>query len=203
MRLSDRGPEYYTIQSPGADDERRILQAIPAIGDLPDGVKAQAVTAWHTVWRSSSHARLDQLPYSLDAPSYSLVQHTMDVVSAGRVLERFASDRWGCAVDSSQLLATLILHDVDKPLLYSWQDGKITLSAAGRDIPHGVLGGMLLQQLGVDPAVVGPVATHAVYSPWHGTSVIAWLLHYADFFCADHVMRAEGQRPFYQPKPHV
>ena len=194
--------EYYKIHSPSQEEEERIGAALPVISRVPDGVRAQVVTAWCTVWRSSPYRSLERFPYSLDVPAYSLIQHTLEVVEIGEGLAGFARRRWGTKVDEAQLLATLVLHGVDKPLLYAEGEYGVVLSETGRDIPHGVLGSLLLQQLGLDGAIVGPVATYAIYSPWHGSSAAAWVLHYADFFCADHVMRDAGKRPFYPPKAY-
>ena len=92
------------------------------------------------------------------------------------------------------MLPILILHDVDKPLL-SDPRGKTSLA---KRMPHGVVGAMLLRDLGFDQRIVETVATHATDAPFHGDTAEAHVLHYADLFAADHALRAQGLVPFYR-----
>jgi hypothetical protein len=54
---------------------------------------------------------------------------------------------------------------------------------------------MLLKDLGFPHEVVTTVATHAADAPFHGSNLAAYVLHYADMFATDHVMRMKGIKP--------
>ena len=190
--------QFYEIQKLSDEGRRMLLERLPELELLPSKLRDAALVAWNSSVLSSSHADYDGLPFSQAVPAYSLLQHVQEVTQCGLLLSEFAQRRWGTTVDPDVLLSVLLLHDVDKPLLYEISGSSARLSAGAGAVPHGVLGAMLLRELGFCDAVVAIVATHAVYSPFHSDQVEGWILHYADLFAADHVMRANGLTPFYQ-----
>jgi len=120
---------------------------------------------------------------------------------AGVDLARRAAADWGKVVDNDILLPILILHDVDKPLMYVRESpDKVGYSQLARELQHGVVGAMLLKDLGLPHIVVSTVATHAGNSPFHGRNFEAYVLHYADYFATDHAIMLEGddKEPYYQ-----
>ena len=68
------------------------------------------------------------------------------------------------------------------------------------ELPHGVIGAMLLTELGFAHTVVSTVAAHATNTPLHGRNLEAHVLHYADLFAADHAFRTIGGTPLYLRK---
>ena len=70
-------------------------------------------------------------------------------------------------------------------------------TALYHELPHGVIGAMLLKELGFPHTVVSTVATHATNAPFHGRNPEAHVLHYADLFAADHAFRVMGETPLY------
>lgn len=159
-------------------------------------VRTRIVTAWVSAWKSSSHAGLGDMPFN-PGPFFPLAKHVNQVTRAGVDLGRRAETDWGMALDWDEMMSILILHDVDKPLLYVRQDGEYVTSALSRELPHGVVGAMLLKELGFSHLVVSTVATHATNAPFHGATREAHILHYADLFAADHALRMMGRTPFY------
>jgi hypothetical protein len=161
------------------------------------------VTAWVTTWSSSPYGEIDDMPLTPGAPDYKLAHHVNEVTRAGLDLARRAATDWGKTVDNEILVPILILHDVDKPLIYAREPGgKVDYSQLGRELPHGVVGGMLLKELGFPHAVVSTVATHASNAPFHGRNFEAYVLHYADMFAVDHAFMEGGKTPMYQRR-HV
>lgn len=168
---------------------------------MPAGIADRVVTAWVTSWTSSSHATLEEIPFSVHAAAYPLARHVNEVTRAGQALMPVASADWGVELDPAVMLPILILHDVDKPLR-SMRDaaGAVVKTPLAREMPHGVVGAMLLRDLGFDHRVVSTVATHATDAPFHGETAEAHVLHYADLFAADHALKAQGAVPFYRRK---
>lgn len=157
------------------------------------------VTAWVSTWAASPYATLAEMPFTAGV-DYPLERHVNEVTRAGLDLAQRAAADWGETVDPAILVPVLILHDVDKPLMYVRAGDTIGYSSLSRELPHGVVGAMLLRELGFAHRVVSAVATHAGYSPFHAETFEAYVLHYADYFAADHAMRVCGRTPFYQKR---
>ncbi|SEC61477.1 hypothetical protein SAMN05519104_1721 [Rhizobiales bacterium GAS188] len=182
------------------DGERRAqVEAWLAGLDLVSPpVRERIVTGWVSSWMSSPYEALDDMPYSPLAQSYQLKQHINEVTRTGIDLARRAAQEWGERLDFDALVSILTMHDVDKPLLYVRDGGMVSYSRLAKELPHGVVGAMLLKELGFPHLVVSTVATHASNAPFHGSSFEAYVLHYADFFATDHACMREGVTPYYQ-----
>lgn len=155
------------------------------------------VTAWVSSWASSPYETLEAMPFSAGV-DYPLMHHVNEVTRAGMDLAQRAATDWGTTLDRDIVVPILMLHDVDKPLMYVRDGSEIKHSTLYRELPHGVAGAMLLKDLGFPHKVVSTVALHAGNAPYHGSTFEAFLLHYADYFSADHAMMAVGKKPFYQ-----
>jgi hypothetical protein len=164
----------------------------------PD-LRDMIVTAWVSSWSSSPYENLSDMPFAPVA-DYPLERHVNEVTRAGLDLARRAATDWGTSIDNDVLVPILILHDVDKPLMYVRESGTVGYSRLSRELPHGVVGAMLLKELGFSHPVVSAVATHAGYSPFHAETFEGYVLHYADYFAADHAMRVCNKPPFYQKR---
>lgn len=163
----------------------------------PD-VRETIVTAWVSSWSSSPYQELAEMPFSPSAPDYRLEWHVNDVTRTGVDLAKRAAADWGAKIDWDVMMSILILHDVDKPLMYTRDVDGVGYSQLSRELPHGVVGAMLLKELGFPPIVVSTVATHAGNAPFHGSNFEAYVLHYGDYFAADRAMFLAGKTPFYQ-----
>jgi putative nucleotidyltransferase with HDIG domain len=140
------------------------------------------------------------MPFSPIAPDYRLEWHVNDVTRTGVDLAKRAAADWGAKIDWDVMMSILMLHDVDKPLMYSREGGTVGYSQLSKELPHGVVGAMLLKELGFPHIVVSTVATHAGNAPFHGSNLEAYVLHYGDYFAADRAMFLAGKTPFYQKK---
>lgn len=189
----------YTLRAGDTEQRRVVLRAMPRLAGLGAPLRELAVTAWVSAWLSSTHDSLEEMPYSLQAPDYSLLDHTNEVADAGILLADYARARWGASADRDVLLAALLLHDIDKALLYTRLNGAVVSDPARAGLPHGVLGAMLLKEAGLPDKVVTLVGTHTTTSPVKIADPEAWILHYADLFACDHAFRlAPGTIPFFQ-----
>lgn len=188
----------YVIER-GSDNQRDYVENWLYGLDLvsPD-VKDRIVTAWVTAWRSSPYEAIEQMPYSKLAPDYLLYKHVNEVTRTGIDLAKRATADWGMAFDNDVLVPILTLHDVDKPLMYDREGQSVKPSKLSQELPHGVVGAMILKDLDFPHLVVSTVATHASNAPFHGSTPEAFVLHYADYFSSDHALMLQGTQPFYQ-----
>jgi hypothetical protein len=189
----------YTIDSSPGERRTAVSAWLHGLDLVSPPVRERIVTAWVSSWGSSTHAAIGDIPFTVGRRFYPLAEHVNEVTRAGIDLARRAVADWAITLDWDEMMAILILHDVDKPLLYrAAPDGTHEHTRLYRELPHGVPGAMLLKELGFPSIVVSTVATHATNAPFHGDTSEAQILHYADLFAADRAMKAIGERPFYQ-----
>jgi putative nucleotidyltransferase with HDIG domain len=188
----------YRIEHGASNRRSAVAQWLAGLDLVSPEVRERIVTGWVSAWESSPYDTLEDMPYSLNAPEYRLMDHVNEVTRTGIDLARRARAEWGMEFDNDVLVSILVMHDVDKPLMYAREDGRVVASQLSRELPHGVVGAMMLKELGFPHAVVSVVATHAANAPFHGSGIEAYVLHYADFFSTDHAMMLAGTKPFYQ-----
>ena len=189
----------YTIDRSSNQRRQQVRDWLFGLDLVSPAVRDAIVTAWVSSWSSSPSEHLADMPFSPGA-DYPRERQVNEVTRAGMDLARRAAADWGETIDPDILVPVLMLHDVDKPLMYTRAGGAIGYSQLSRELPHGVVGAMLLKELGFPHPVVSAVATHAGYSPFHAETFEGYVLHYADYFAADHAMRVCGKPPFYQKK---
>lgn len=191
----------YTIDRSSNSRRKAVEDWLFGLDLVSPDLREKIVTAWVTTWSSSPYAELADIPYSPGAPHYRLEWHVNDVTRNGLDLAKRAEADWGKRLDVDILVPILILHDVDKPLMYVRQDAhNVKYSTLYHELQHGVAGAMLLKELGFDHTIVSTVALHAGNSPYHGRNHEAYVLHYADYFATDHaIMQEPGEHePYYQ-----
>ncbi len=189
---------FYTIERGRPDKRRAVETAFHGLDLVSAATRDRIVTAWVSSWTSSSHATLEEMPYSPDVQDFPLLSHVNEVIRTGLALADRAEQEWGRRVDPETFVPILVLHDIDKPLIFERRDGVVTFAPLWKQVPHGVIGAMLLRELGFDDLVVATVATHAMNAPFHGSTHEAYLLHYADLFSSDRALSDAGLTPFYQ-----
>ncbi|NOG68822.1 HD domain-containing protein [Roseicella sp. DB1501] len=182
----------------GSNWRRQVVRDwLVGLDPLPEALQERIVTAWVSSWASSTHERLEDMPFSPGSGFYPLMRHVNEVTRAGIDLGRRAAADWGGELPQELLLPILILHDLDKPLLYRREGGGAVHTDLYHELPHGVIGAMMLKELDFPHVVVSTVATHATNAPFHGRNPEAHVLHYADLFAADHAFRSMGETPLY------
>ncbi len=188
----------YEVRQGMASQRQAVADRLAGLDLLSPSIREQVLTAWVSAWSSSPYAALEDMPYSTLAPNLTLMQHVNEVTRTGIELARRAIAEWQDPIDWNTMVSILVLHDIDKPLMFERRDGAVAYTPLARELPHGVVGAMLLKELGFPHVVVSTVATHASNAPFHGRNVEAYILHYADFFATDRACMREGTTPFYQ-----
>lgn len=188
----------FTLTEGTGNQRAAVRNWLAGLQALSPEIAERVITAWVTTWTSSTYAALEDIPFSANAPGYPLMRHVNEVTRAGQALMPRAAEDWGVTLDPEIMLPILILHDVDKPLLSTRDASGVHKTALAKRMPHGVVGAMLLRDLGFDQRIIETVATHATDAPFHGDTAEAHVLHYADLFAADHALRSQGLTPFYR-----
>ncbi len=189
---------YYEI-SEGTDRERdQARELLGPLGNIGGSAEQKIITAWISAWKSSAYQSLADAPYSDHAPEIRLMDHVRDVNHFGIRFAEEARNHWGREYDLEELVCILALHDVDKPLMFTRRGNEVVKSDIAKNIQHGVLGAMILTQLGFSQQIINTVATHAVNSPFHGENFCAFVLNYADMFASDYALMKAGRVPYYQ-----
>jgi putative nucleotidyltransferase with HDIG domain len=187
----------YKIQQGSQADRTTVGNWLPGLDLISNEQRERVITAWVSSWRSSQYSDLSQMPFSSSAPQYPLMDHVVEVGDCGLLLARTSNERWKIQFNYDDLVPILLLHDIDKPLLYIREGDRVVKSDLSKKLPHGVIGAMMLHDLGFSENVVNTVATHSPFSQLHSLNIEAWILHYADLFSADHIFMVTGTTPFY------
>lgn len=187
-------PNQTSPRSTGA-----MTKLIPAIAALKDRCLQESVAAtWAASMAASPYERLDQVPQSPLIPQRGLLDHVNEVNDLAIHSIEVAKRRFELDVDEDLALATAILHDVDKPLIFRF-DGSTFSAAEGTDLAdHGATGAALALQHGVPEAVAALVRVH---SPFASTgmpgTVEGTIVHYADFVANDLACLQVGAEPIH------
>ncbi|WP_417262882.1 HD domain-containing protein [Celeribacter sp.] len=190
----------YQIENPDEKQVALLSEAFPRLVELGGALRDQVLCAWCSVVASSSYDTVFDVPFSHGSTD-RLVDHTNDVVEAGLALNDMAARQWGWEIDRQRLVAILLLHDLDKPLLMDRRAGEDHATPVSLRIPHGVLAAMLLAELGVGEEITAAVATHATHAPLRGPDREVLILHYADLFAADKALLDTDRMPFFRRCP--
>ena len=162
-------------------------------------IREKILTAWVTMWtsgpfRNRALPEIPALPVDID---FSLMQHVNEVTAIGLDLARISEREWKNGIDYEILVPILVLHDVDKPLIYDRIEGHPVEAPIAQKLPHGVPGAMLLNELGFSLTVVHTVCTHSQAMPFQGRNHESFLLHYADYLSVDHAWSKSGRTPMF------
>lgn len=142
----------------------QVISQIPAIEAITDSKLRDSVAlTWACSWRESDYASLQDVLHG--EGSTKLLRHVNGVNAQVDYIAGLAEGTYGLAVDRDLALAAAILHDVDKPLLWTSDgDDKITFRPGRSLRDHGSLGAQLAELCGVPPEVQGIVRGHSPYS---------------------------------------
>jgi putative nucleotidyltransferase with HDIG domain len=174
-----------------------IRKLIPAILEIrTESLRDAVAKSWQAVVAKSPYDSLDDVPQSPVIPDRSLLKHVNEVNDRALYLHDTAVETFGLVVDRDCALATAILHDLDKPLLYRY-DG-VTFSYGdgytGKD--HGAIGAKIAREHGVPESVTELVRVHSPFASvgLPGTPE-GTIVHYADYISNDFASILMGVEP--------
>lgn len=181
-------------------DAAAIRALIPAIEELGDETLRTALTSsWVDALGSSPFNGLDEVPQSPLMVDRSLLDHINEVNRLCLEFVDVAANGFALTVDRDLALATAIVHDVDKPLLFRRSpDGGFAIADERRLDDHGALGAEVLLRNGVSAAIADLVRVH---SPFASTglpgTVEGTIVHYSDFVANDLACHQTGASPIH------
>lgn len=164
-----------------------LSRTVPAAQSLGSPALRKAVLeTWAASLERSPYASLEASPQAPHMPTRSLLLHVNEVNARAIGLSEIATKEYGLAHDSDVALATAILHDVDKPMIYRW-DGEHFTYADGRTLrDHGAVGAELCVEHGVPLEIAEMVRHHSAFaSEGLPGTVEGTIVHYADFVSND------------------
>lgn len=193
-----------TVPGSNAVSIGTVIDQIPAIGELEDDALRECVAAtWSEAVRRSPYT-LQQTPQSPLMVDRALLLHVNEVNELAAHLIGVASRQFGLLVDRDVALATAILHDVDKPLIYRRTSGGIGYAEGTQLSDHGALGAALAAEMGVPDRIVEMIRTH---SPFASTGLPGTpegtIVHYADFIANDFACEVYGATPIHSSVRYV
>jgi putative nucleotidyltransferase with HDIG domain len=169
------------------DSIHTLAEALPAVARLESEALCQAVLrTWAASLERSPYANLAVSPQAPHMPARPLLLHVNEVNARALDLIQVARKEYGLEFDSDVALATAILHDVDKPMIYRF-DGKTFSYAEGRSLrDHGALGAELCVEHGVPLEIAEMVRHHSAFaSQGLPGTVEGTIVHYADWVSND------------------
>ena len=169
------------------DSIHTLAEAIPASARLESEALRKAVLrTWAASLSRSPYANLSVSPQAPHMPARPLLSHVNEVNARALDLIDIARREYGLRVDSDVALATAILHDVDKPMIYRY-DGDSFRYAEGRSLrDHGALGAELCVEHGIPLEIAEMVRHHSAFaSKGLPGTVEGTIVHYADWVSND------------------
>jgi putative nucleotidyltransferase with HDIG domain len=176
------------------DPSITFAEPIPAVLQLESPGLREAVTqTWAASLERSPYPSLADSPQAPHMPGRSLVKHVNEVNQRALDLLDVARKEFGLTPDYDVTLATAILHDVDKPMIYRW-DGRAFSYADGRTLrDHGAVGAELCVEHGVPLEVAEMVRHHSAFaSEGLPGTIEGTIVHYADFISNDFAAIVSG-----------
>ena len=164
-----------------------LAKSVPAVHRLESpSLRVAVLRTWAASLMQSPYASLEALPQAPHMPARSLQKHVNEVNGRALDLVDVARKEYGLQLDFDVTLATAILHDVDKPMIYRW-DGRDFAYADGRTLrDHGAVGAELCLAHGIPLDIAEMVRHHSAFaSEGLPGTVEGTIVHYADFVSND------------------
>jgi putative nucleotidyltransferase with HDIG domain len=174
-----------------------ITTMIPAINELHSDTLRDAVAqCWQVVLARSPYESLDDVPQSPIIPKRSLLKHINEVNDRAVYLYETAVNVFGLRVDRDAAVATAILHDLDKPLLFRYDGIRFSYGDGYQGTDHGTIGSQIARELGVPEHICEMVRVHSPFANvgLPGTPE-GTIVHYADFISNDFASILSGVEP--------
>jgi putative nucleotidyltransferase with HDIG domain len=163
--------------------EKHIRDAFPRINDIGNPeIKEKVISVLLNALTASEFGDIEEMSQwepLKEKLQISNVTHTNQVVECAIAIAQVVTRNQGIEVDMDTLIASAILHDVDKLLMFEPEKGNTT--RMGTYVPHTTIGAHLALKADLPLEVVHAIAAHSPnYSSIAPKSVEAVILYHAD-----------------------
>jgi hypothetical protein len=159
------------VASVPTENKQAIRKAFPLIAQIKDAkLREGVVKAWYIAWKESSFKNLEDAPFGNQedspagippAPGDTLVKHTNAVASAALAMGRLLIQQYNVKINLDYVIASAIVHDLDKIIMYERKGGRIVHSELGGKIVHGAYGGHIALLAGLPQDIVFIIMAHS------------------------------------------
>jgi len=166
------------------EEARAIREYFPLIRRIKDkDIREKVIKAWVRIWRESSYRDLREAPFSPEPQdsSETLVNHTNATARLALAAAEQFQEEYGIKVDFDILLASAILHDLDKAVLYQRKGSEVVHSELGNKIPHGAYGMHIALELGLPLEVAHLIVTHSSFINMEPNTVEGVIVQKAEY----------------------
>ena len=147
-------------------EKKNLMKQLPPINKIGDDtLRDMVIEVWVRFWRESPYNDISEAPNftsELSCSDETLVRHTNAVVNMSEAAAREFQKVYGASLNYDNLLAGVVLHDVDKLVLYGYQGNSVELTELGRKVTHGEYGARVAKQVGLPEQVVNIIASHSL-----------------------------------------
>ncbi len=163
--------------------EKHIQELFPRINDIKDSeLREKVISVWLDAWKQSDFdeiAAISQWEPLKEKIRISNVEHTNQVVECAIAIAGIVESEQGVDIDMDTLIASAILHDCDKILIFHSSTGKTT--RMGSYLAHTSIGCHLALKAGLPIEIAHAIASHSSnYSSTAPKSVEAAILYHTD-----------------------
>lgn len=135
-----------------------VRRAFPRLDSIDDAIAEQVVDAWVFVHEEGDWDSIHDVPFFPDRQDalgdQSQVDHLRDVLDASLALADSLAETRGVEYDADILVAGVLTHDIDKPLIDADPD-------LGDLLPHPHLGIYVLETFDLPPEVIHIAISHS------------------------------------------
>lgn len=172
-----------------------VLQEFPLLNKMQDeDLKEKVVRLWVRTWLMCGKQSLADIPNE-QIGGYSLVSHCRAVANAAYEMALAFEQTFGKKINLDYIIAAGIIHDIDKPLCYEFdENGTMVLSEFGKIISHGCYGTYVALDEGMPLEVAGIPRCHSTASSKvHSGTIEGIMIEYADKGIARALSVAQGR----------
>ena len=177
------------------EDQDHIVNLFPAIRKIGDEeIREKVIRAWYKAWKRGNFLRIEdvhQFEPARDFIAYTNVDHTNQVCRACEQMGEILAALLNLRLNRDYLLAGVVLHDVDKIVIFDARSGGLT--ETGRRLPHAQAGAAMAREEGLPEEVVHMIAAHSFkYSLAPPSTIEALLVRHVDHVVAQSFYLSKG-----------
>jgi hypothetical protein len=179
------------------ENETIVRKTFPGVEDITDpNMKSVVLRAWGRAIAECEFNSLEDIPFSGNAPEYSLVDHILWVLEASLNMATLVENSMGTRVNRDLLIAAVLLHDLGKAYEYRRTGDGVEKTEIGKGFMHGFWGAHVSILEGAPLELAHLISTHCFVSPVHPNLIEGVIMHYADLAHADIIMFQNNQPLF-------